>query len=89
MVAETDGFLRDLKRLQTPIRNKWERCKKMLAEENSTSVKGLGFKRWKPGGPDCYSVRVDLKYRAHLVYDRDRQTWLATEIGDHKALGHG
>ena len=61
----------------------------MLKEEDSTSGKGLGFKRWKPGGANCYSVRVDRKYRAHLIYERDRQSWRAIEIGDHKAMGHG
>lgn len=89
LLTETDGFKNELEKLARPIRAKWEKCKRILAEENSTHLKGLDFKRWKPGGPDCYSVRVDRKYRAHLRYGRDHKSWLATEIGDHKSMGHG
>lgn len=73
-MTETDGFKKDLKKLAEPIRNKWDQCKSKLKDEGSTSKQGLDFKRWKPGGADCYSVRVDLKYRAHLVYARDQQS---------------
>ena len=86
-LTETDHFKAELEGLERPVRNKWNKCRRML--EQSTGLKGLDFKRWKPGGPDCYSVRVDLKYRAHLEYLRSEHSWLAVEIGDHKSMGHG
>lgn len=88
-MTETDGFRDDFDKLQKPIQAKWVKCRRMLEQENSTAVKGLDFKRWKPGGDDCYSVRVDLKHRAHLLYDRTHRTWSAIEIGNHKDMGHG
>ena len=65
----------------------WERRKADLAR--SVSLSSLGFQRWKPGGADCYSVRVDGNYRAHLRRDSANGSWIAEAIGDHKSMGHG
>jgi len=55
----------------------------------SVQLNGLGFQKWKPGGPDSYSVNVDGNYRVHLRRDRSGYSWFAETIGDHKSMGHG
>jgi hypothetical protein len=84
---ETDSFKRSLTKLDRRIQKLWTIRKKDLAR--STALKSLDFKQWRNGGPDIYSVRVDGNYRAHVRYDRDGSVWLAEQIGNHKAMGHG
>ena len=80
-------FTKQGTKLGTQVEAKWHRRKADLAR--SVNLNGLGFQRWKPGGADCYSVRLDGNFRVHLKHDRTTNAWVAEEIGDHKSMGHG
>lgn len=86
-VVESESFLRELSKLGQRMMRLWERRKADLAR--SVSLNSLGFERWAPGGVDCYSVRLDGNYRAHLRVERSKGSWIAEAIGDHKSMGHG
>ena len=86
-IAEFAAFSKSIARLGPSMTELWERRKADLAR--SVSLSSLGFQRWKPGGADCYSVRVDGNYRAHLRRDSANGSWIAEAIGDHKSMGHG
>lgn len=86
-IRETSAFTRSLGKLDKRLQKQWQIRKADL--KRSTALKSLDFKRWKPGGPNCYSVRVDSNFRAHLRYDPAEAFWAAEEIGNHKAMGHG
>jgi len=86
-IEETANFSRALRKLDRSIRKRWQTSVDKLAV--STTLSGLGFKPWKPVGPDWYSVNVGGNYRAHLRYDRSESRWFAEEIGNHKEMGHG
>lgn len=85
-ITETSSFERSLKKLSSDVQLQWSKVKDSLAV--TTAGHGSDFKRWKPGGKDCYSVRVGLAFRAHLRYDRQTCTWAAEAIGNHKDMGH-
>ncbi|MBI3224375.1 MAG: hypothetical protein HYZ39_04870 [Mycolicibacterium cosmeticum] len=86
-ITETPSFERSLKKLSVDLQRQWSKVKVTLAI--TTAGSGSDFKRWKPGGEDCYSVRVGRAFRAHLRYERQTSTWIAEAIGDHKTMGHG
>lgn len=86
-ITETPSFERSLTKLSTHLQRQWSKVKATLAI--TTAGSGSDFKRWKPGGKDCYSVRVGRAFRAHLRYERHSSTWIAEAIGDHKTMGHG
>ncbi|MCR5977782.1 hypothetical protein GDN83_08520 [Gordonia jinghuaiqii] len=86
-ITETSGFTRSLRKLDKRLQKQWQIRKADL--KRSTALKSLDFKRWKPGGPNYYSVRVDSNFRAHLRYNPDETVWAAEDIGNHKAMGHG
>ena len=86
-LVETPAFRRALEKLDQRLQKQWTTRKVDLGR--STALKSLDFKQWKKGGDGCYSVRVDGNYRAHLRYDRETSVWLAEQIGNHKAMGHG
>jgi hypothetical protein len=83
-VVESLSFLRDLRRHGRDLEGKWSRRKERFA----LSV-GREAERWRPGGPNCYSVRIDDNFRAHLSRDAANGSWTAESIGDHKSMGHG
>jgi len=83
-VVESLSFLRDLRRHGRELEGKWSRRKERLA----LSV-GREVERWRSGGPNCYSVRIDDNFRAHLRRDAANGSWTAESIGDHKSMGHG
>lgn len=77
------------KRLSTRFKNlrdQWKRTKEKLIE--SRLLRGLNFKPWPNDGKDCYSVRVDDNFRAHLKH-LGNGNWNAYILGSHKELGHG
>jgi hypothetical protein len=82
---ETPSFVRAFRKLDQTIQKLWRRRKADLAR--STQLASLDFKQWVPGGPNCWSVRIDGNYRAHLR--RNASIWSAFDIGTHKAMGHG
>lgn len=86
-IIESQSFLKAIDRLGPRIEAIWFRRKADLAR--SVKLNALGFERWKPGGRDCYSVRLDGNFRAHLRRDLERQCWIAESVGDHKFMGHG
>lgn len=86
-IEETASFRRAHDKLDKPLRSLWAKRKLQLAQ--STSLRSLDFKQWKPGGEDTYSVRLDGNYRAHLRRDRVQDVWYAMTIGNHKDMGHG
>jgi len=86
-IGETPTFLKALSKLDNRIQTTWQRRKADLAR--SVRLKSLGFQEWPSGGPNCYSVNVDGNYRVHIRRDRQSQTWIAEDIGTHKAMGHG
>jgi len=83
-VVESPSFLRDLRKHGRQLEDKWDRRKERL----SRSV-GHEVERWRPGGPNCYSVRIDDNFRAHLRRDPANGSWIAESVGDHKSMGHG
>ena len=86
-IVESRSFLHALSKAGQGMFRLWERRKGDLAR--SVSLNSLGFERWPPGGLDCYSVRLDGNFRAHLRRVRTDGTWIAESIGDHKSMGHG
>ena len=65
---------------------KWDSTKdKLLTEPN---LPGLQLKPWPNDGDNCYSVKIDRNFRAHLRY-KGNGRWLAYKLGTHKAMGHG
>jgi hypothetical protein len=83
-VVESLSFLRDLRRHGRELEGKWSRRKERLALSVDHEVE-----RWRPGGPNCYPVRIDDNFRAHLRRDAANGSWTAESIGDHKSMGHG
>lgn len=77
------------KRLSTRFKslsNQWAKTKDKLIE--SRLLRGLNFKPWPNDGKDCYSVRIDYNFRAHLKH-LGSGNWNAYILGSHKELGHG
>lgn len=87
IAEESTEFLKKLRKLPSHARKKWDKTRNLLAQ--STSIPGLDFKPWPPGGRDCFSVRVDRTLRAHLRFDSSLTRWLAESIGFHTEMGHG
>lgn len=86
-LEETVGFKKELQRLPRVLVNKWTKTKQLLSQ--SVQVPGLDFKNWPKRGRSWFSVRVDQNFRAHLRFDDRNQNWIAEEIGNHAAMGHG
>jgi hypothetical protein len=86
-LVETPAFLKQLAKLGSRFQKLWEMRKRQAAR--SLALASLGFKEWKPGGPDTYAISIDGNYRVHLRHDRQAGRWSAIEIGPHKAMGHG
>ena len=84
-MVETPSFRKSLSRLRKEAL--WNSTKAKAARDLGLS--SLGFKKWPPGGPNCYSINVDSNFRAHLHHDRATGSWTAETIDDHKAMGHG
>lgn len=85
-IKETSGFQKKLQLMDGSIQRAWERMKQKLGVAITS---GADFKPWPKDGDDCYSVRINNNFRAHLKRQRDTCDWLAYEIGSHKAMGHG
>jgi mRNA-degrading endonuclease RelE of RelBE toxin-antitoxin system len=68
-IEETPKFQKELSKLPKTVSKRWYSVKDRL--RYSTLDHGLGFKPWKPGGAGVYSVRVTLKYRAHLHHEKN------------------
>jgi hypothetical protein len=86
-IVESQSFLKAIDKLGSRIETIWLRRKDDLAR--SVNLNALGFERWKPGGRDCYSIRLDGNFRVHLRRDVERECWIAESLGDHKFMGHG
>ena len=78
-VVEPAAFLKELGKLGQRMMELWRRRKVDLAR--SVSLSSLGFERWKPGGVDCYSIRLDGNYRVHLRRVRADASWIAESVG--------
>jgi hypothetical protein len=85
-IEETDEFRKRLEVLASPIQRAWRRTKAKLS---SLITPGVDFKKWDKGGNDCFSVRVNDSFRAHLLHIRESGRWRAFAIGTHKEMGHG
>jgi hypothetical protein len=85
-IHETDSFRGCLGSMHPSIQKAWERTKNRLEQYIPP---GADFKKWAPGGPNIYSVRVNDSVRAHLEYRQPPGDWKALKIGTHKAMGHG
>ena len=68
------------------IAAKWQDTKQQLIDNPDS--RGLNFKRWHKGGKRVYSVRLDLKSRAHLEH-LGQGLWSTIEVGAHDPMGHG
>ena len=86
LIDESAAFLKQLAKLSTDVQRTWARIKQQLAQ---AVTPGRDFKRWLPGGPDVYSLRVNDGVRAHLRHESAVDRWIAIEIGGHKQLSHG
>jgi hypothetical protein len=85
LVRETEVFRRQLARLDSQVRNAWQKTKRLLAAD--LTLNGLDFKPFGP--PGQYSVRVSHRYRAHLRGLPKEEALEALEIGGHREMGHG
>lgn len=83
-VEETKRFTKSLLKLGIEVKARWQKTKQKLAI--STAFDGLDFKPWSPGGPNCFSVRIDRGMRAHLRFSSG--TFFAEDIGTHDSMGH-
>lgn len=84
-IEESDSFREMLQKLSADHQDAWGRMKTKL---RNGIPRGADFKRWKKGGENCYSVRITSGFRAHLIWRRDQDSWLAVTIGSHTAMGH-
>ena len=83
---EPPEFKRKVSELPSPIQRAWFRQRDRL---KVAITPGADFKRWEKGGPDVYSLRVSVGYRAHIRRERLKNEWVALDIGNHKEMGHG
>ena len=86
-INDTPTFRKSLRKLNPKYAKLWKKCKSKLSKD--VGLSSVGFQRWRKGGPDCYSVRLDGNYRVHLRFDRSADYWFAEAVGDHKSMGHG
>jgi hypothetical protein len=87
-IQETAEFAKDLATCDAQVKKAWVRAKKKLGV--ALDIPGLDFTQWSRNGSLCeYSVRVDRRYRAHLLFDYRTSAWSATRIGSHSETGHG
>jgi hypothetical protein len=87
-IQETPEFVRALAKCDAQVQRAWVRAKRKLGL--AVDIPGLDFKQWARNGSLCeYSVRVDRRYRAHLLLDHRTSAWSATRIGSHSEMGHG
>jgi mRNA-degrading endonuclease RelE of RelBE toxin-antitoxin system len=95
------------RKITIELSEKFEKSLKKLAAKNQwvqsawdIAVKKLGdgsynsqhIEKWKPGGPNMWSVRVGNQspaYRAHLKERGSGKPWLAEAVGRHDKMGHG
>jgi hypothetical protein len=84
-ITEGEQFQSQLRKLDPTLQRAWTRTKDRL---HHAITPGADFKKWPPGGHDCYSVRINDGYRAHLRR-RGHDDWLAVAIGSHSQMGHG
>jgi hypothetical protein len=84
-IEESDSFREMLHKLSADHQDAWKRMKEKL---RNGIPRGADFKKWQKGGANCYSVRITSGFRAHLIWRRDRDSWLAITIGSHTAMGH-
>ena len=85
-VIDGDEVTKRLSSRLAHMKTQWERTKHKLIE--SRVLRGLNFKPWPNDGKNCYSVRVDDNFRAHLKHEGGG-LWVAYILGPHKELGHG
>ena len=92
-VEISEGFKKSLDKLAKKnvwIRTAWEEVVKKLGDG---TMNAAHVQKWPKGGKDVFSVRVNNirspAYRAHLKAQAGGRSWLALDIGDHKAMGHG
>ncbi|MBJ7574543.1 hypothetical protein [Luteimonas sp. MC1828] len=85
-IDESDKFLKQLAKLGRLHQERWLVAKQRAMD---TLTAGHDFKPWPKGGHDVWSLRVDPALRAHLQRDRANDRWIAIEIGNHGAMGHG
>lgn len=83
-VVESSSFVREMRKYGRQLEDKWNRRKERLSR-----AVGHEVERWRPGGPNFYSVRIDDNFRTHLRRDPGSGSWTAVSIGDHKSMGHG
>ena len=87
VISETNSFAQKLATQYSNCRDQWENTKIKL--KANPALRGLNFKKWTKD-PECWSVRVNDNFRAHLSRLPNRSGgWLAEEFGPHKAMGHG
>jgi hypothetical protein len=86
-VLESKGFSKKLKKLSSQIQDNWEKAKEQL--RISTKFRGLDFKPFPKAGKHIYSIRLGSNFRVHLKFDSTGHIWSASDIGSHKAMGHG
>lgn len=85
-IEETEPFKKALLGLPRDIQKRWQKKKDQLA----TGVpRHPEFERLKGATSNTFSIRVGLKYRAHLQPDADYLRWFAIDIGAHTEMGHG
>lgn len=85
-LEEAPSFLRLLHRLPDQTQRKWGKFKRL---SSSAVTRGMDLKRWRSGGEDVWTARIDDNYRVHMQFISREQKWLALKIGNHSEMGHG
>ena len=88
----SERFKKSLKKLAAKnqwVESAWDIAVKKLGDGSYNSQH---IEKWKPGGPNMWSVRVGNQspaYRAHLKERGSGEPWLAEAVGRHDKMGHG
>lgn len=86
-IVETGKFLKQLNKQTREIQHDWIRVKASIKDRVPAPPRFEKLKGWVP---PTWSIRLRSGYRVHLVPPETGQSaWQATEIGDHKGMGHG
>jgi hypothetical protein len=86
-IQHSEKFDDQIMELGSHVSKKWNKTKEKLKQ--STMINGLDFKPWNKSGKGYFSVRVDGNIRAHIRQNKDQGFWIAEEVGNHAAMGHG
>ncbi|HZT33063.1 MAG TPA: hypothetical protein VFA33_24465 [Bryobacteraceae bacterium] len=84
-IAESDKFLRELRRLDPTLQRRWAGLRQQMATGIPRSAR---LEKMKGDKADLFSIRLNDNFRVHLQMVQ-ADNWEAVAVGSHKAMGHG